>query len=798
MGLYRKHIFQDLKPYVCTFEECDLKMFADRNTWFSHELQVHRIEWCCPFCSHSPLKSLESFEGHLLDRHAQNITKEQLSALSTTCQQSVDKISPQACPFCDEWSVKLSDANPMLAGEALVVTPAQFQHHVGSHMEQLALFALPKDHGDAVESTGVAGADNRANSELGSRASYESPDNPPLHIAAYEGLEAEVFQLLKDGAKVNAPGQTWGNVLQAAVVGGHVSIVQLLLEYGAEVTLYGGPYGQYSLHTAMQTGKEEMVRLLLEVREKTELKSDEEIKSIYYEHEGREKQGPLKGDTSLDLETRYQIALRYPRTGYTCPLCGEESGDANQLWSQHAASMHLHSLGPMRPGHSIENEKRFIVLAERFSSSQKGTQTGATNGSDTVLLIDSIISISTKAQEYMQALLSTDLALRSDTTNVASQLTHFIITLAKTRLQAQKGRFSGHLRLERDLKLLLQNLRKRLEVFFLTLDTVTMTDANGRVRIKPPDDSTEFERMCFHSVASQFHVWMELLGSTLLKFPATPGPSADSLEKSQSKVTQPADNAGNPENTNDTEGAGKAEAEGVDGTLASHIKFVIEKAKRIELRVRMVHHSEAPKSSNAIRNILHDLPQIISLLLETYDQLALGTYTLSSDAPLGTLLDKLRPILVDVESLFGSNDQRQARMSPNDPQAEEVLRVSSMIEIILNDFRNHEHEISVVSGLKDSVAGSPEPKADFDDGWGSFSKVDKKKGTKIKNKGGDTDSVEHEISVVSGLKDPVASSPEPEADSDFGWVSFGKKDKKKDTKMRNKGEIQMVSNTKYL
>ena len=311
----RKHIFQDLKPYVCTFEECDLKLFADRSTWFSHELQVHRIEWCCPFCTHSALQSLEFFKDHLQNRHAQKFIEEQLPALGATCQQSVDRISPQACPFCDEWFVKLRDANPDIAGETLVVTPAQFQHHVGSHMEQLALFALPRDHGDAVESTGVAGgADNRSDSELGSKASYECHNNPPLHIAAYEGLEAEVLQLLKDGAKVNAPGHTWGNVLQAAVVGGHVSIVQLLLEYGAEVTLYGGPYGHYSLHTAMQSENMELVRLLREARETTELKSNKEVRRIYSDHEG-EKQEALEitenRNFSLDLELQ-RLDIGYP------------------------------------------------------------------------------------------------------------------------------------------------------------------------------------------------------------------------------------------------------------------------------------------------------------------------------------------------------------------------------------------------------------------------------------------------------------------------------------------------------
>ena len=750
----RKHLFQDLKPYVCTFEECDLKIFADRSSWFSHELQVHRIEWCCPFCTHSPLQSLVSFEHHLQNRHAQKFIKEQLSALGATCQQSIERISPQACPFCDEWFVKLKDANPDIAGEMLVVTPAQFQHHVGSHMEQLALFALPKDHGDAAESTGVAGgADSRADSELGSKASYECHENPPLHIAAYEGLEAEVFQLLKDGAKVNAPGKTWGNVLQAAVVGGHVSIIKLLLEYGAEVTLYGGPYGHYSLQTAIQSENMEIVRLLQKAREKTVLRFNKEVQRIYSDHEG-ETQEALQitedRNVSLDVETRYQIALRHPRASYTCPVCGEKCGDANQLWSQHAVSTHQLFLGVNRPDDNTKVQKYLIVLAERLSYSQSQSAIRATSGSDTVLLIDSTRTISIRAEVWFQLLLPDDLARFSDTLNFRSRLPRFIDILAKLKLEAKAGRFSRHLPLERDLKLLLQNLGRSLEVLMLTLETVTTAVSNGQMRIKPLGDMNGFEWECISSLASEVYVGMDLLESTLRKFPATSVPSTYRVEKSQSDVIQLADSADDTRNTKDTEGAEdpeepqdqedpqdsgdfelfedsedpkipenpsdfedfeSLEAEAFKGRiLAEHINFVIDKAIVINSRVQMVHRSEAPTSPDAITSIQQNLPQIIDTLLKMREQAGYGTYTIVVEAPVANLLDKLPPILGNIERFFGSDEQRQARQSPDDIQAEEVQRVSEMIETILVDIRKHDSEISTVSDKLEPEA-SP--------GWGS-------------------------------------------------------------------------------
>ena len=775
-------------------------MFADRSTWFSHELQLHRVEWCCPFCTHSPLQSLVLFENHLRNHHAQKFIKEQLSALGATCQQSVDKISPQACPFCDEWFAKLRDANPELAGETLVVTPAQFQHHVGSHMEQLALFALPKDHGDVVESTGVAGgADNRSDSELGSKASYECHENPPLHIAAYEGLEDEVAQLLKDGAKVNAPGETWGNVLQAAVVGGHVSIVQLLLEYGAEVTLYGGPYGQYSLYTAMRSEKKEIVRILREAREKTEFRSNEEVKRIYSYYEGEEQEAleiVENRDISLDLETRYQIALRYPRADYTCPVCGAEIEDANRLWSRHALSRHQQSLGIKRPNDNTEVQKQLIVLAERLSHSQSQHSIGAPGGSDTVLLINSTRDISIHAESWFRDLLPDDLTLFSDIANVKSRLPRFNDILNKSELEAKAGRFSRRLPLERELKLLLQILGRSLEVLMLTLKTVTMADPTGQVRIEPPGDSNWFEWKCLDSLASKVYVGIDLLDSKLRNFPVTAVHPRDSLETSQNNVLQLAGNAdesGNTEDTVDAEDPEKAEdamiqkgsyepmdkdmhelqeaGEGTQGhkeprgdpsdfedlqiaydtrdyeelpenpedrqdhgdppdnpsdfedlevleaeefkgrILAEHIKFVIDKAIVINSRVQMVHRSDASTIPNAITRIQRSLPQIIDSLLKTREQAGYGKYTIVVEAPVANLLDKLPPILGNMERFFGSDEQRQARQSPDDPRAEELQRVSETIETILVGLRKHESKVPTVSGMREDLLSSLSPRA---------------------------------------------------------------------------------------
>ncbi|EAT78284.2 hypothetical protein SNOG_14413 [Parastagonospora nodorum SN15] len=77
---WRKHALADLRPYVCTFGNCDVKLFADRKTWFEHELQTHRATWRCHFCNHDDFPVKEALQNHMHHKHSQ-IGEDQLGAL---------------------------------------------------------------------------------------------------------------------------------------------------------------------------------------------------------------------------------------------------------------------------------------------------------------------------------------------------------------------------------------------------------------------------------------------------------------------------------------------------------------------------------------------------------------------------------------------------------------------------------------------------------------------------------------------------------------------------------------------
>lgn len=143
---WTKHALSDLRPYVCTFEACDMKLFKGRKEWFQHEMNEHRAQWHCPFCNND-FALIEKFRSHIHNIHGPNIDKIQMDALAKASQLPISAFSAMDCPFCNEWDSKLREINPSIGvNENLMVTPVQFRRHVASHMQDLALFAIPRGY----------------------------------------------------------------------------------------------------------------------------------------------------------------------------------------------------------------------------------------------------------------------------------------------------------------------------------------------------------------------------------------------------------------------------------------------------------------------------------------------------------------------------------------------------------------------------------------------------------------------------------------------------------------------------
>ena len=127
---------------MCTFKECSSQLFAERHTWFEHEIHKHRKKWRCNSCRHTPFETVGALEDHFRNRHAGTFTEAQLFGVVQLCEIAQDRFPPSACPLCDDW--KLHSLPEVSKDTTVYATVAQFRRHLGKHLEQLALFALPK------------------------------------------------------------------------------------------------------------------------------------------------------------------------------------------------------------------------------------------------------------------------------------------------------------------------------------------------------------------------------------------------------------------------------------------------------------------------------------------------------------------------------------------------------------------------------------------------------------------------------------------------------------------------------
>lgn len=274
----RKHVLNDLEPYICTFSSCSLDTFQSQRAWFEHELMAHRSQWICPECSTS-FRSSDGLKAHVSQNHSDMFSKQQLPAFIEQSKRPVDSIQPSECPFCDDpWAQ--ADASVASDEEVLVVTPDQFRQHLGKHLQQVALFSLPRlsiedqdqnqslgpmNKGEVLDQDAISeGWYSRGNGwsiasrkSRGhgwsivsrkwatfvalsyflshSRAAAKEEASFTLHKAAQKGKYEMVKLLLDQGADINSWDEDGRTPLQRASIVPDEKVIQLLLDRGASM-----------------------------------------------------------------------------------------------------------------------------------------------------------------------------------------------------------------------------------------------------------------------------------------------------------------------------------------------------------------------------------------------------------------------------------------------------------------------------------------------------------------------------------------------------------------------------------
>ncbi|KAH8424891.1 uncharacterized protein LDX57_002636 [Aspergillus melleus] len=181
---WKRHVFEDLQPYVCTAETCTSSPFTKRHEWFDHELNQHRKRWHCIICSEFTYTSRNELTTHIQRQHGVVVTAVQIPLIADAGGRTQTYFGEGQCPLCNDWKPILSRHNNN--------APA-FRRHLGKHLEQLALFALPRLAQD--ESTE---GDDSSESEI-IRASTDSLESPVLNVYGSESTSEKGKQLSNEG-----------------------------------------------------------------------------------------------------------------------------------------------------------------------------------------------------------------------------------------------------------------------------------------------------------------------------------------------------------------------------------------------------------------------------------------------------------------------------------------------------------------------------------------------------------------------------------------------------------------------
>lgn len=179
MTYTRRHIFNDIDPYVCLFEACDKpeNCFKTVDDWLCHIQWQHTLVFSCQSTGHESelFNSSADLELHMHQQHWREFSESQLPFLiQKSSRPSLDtfgafararesigasKDSTSLCPLCP-----FSADEPDMPPQPTSLVPGnimngekkfkKIMNHIASHMESIALLSLPAPADDI--GTGVS------------------------------------------------------------------------------------------------------------------------------------------------------------------------------------------------------------------------------------------------------------------------------------------------------------------------------------------------------------------------------------------------------------------------------------------------------------------------------------------------------------------------------------------------------------------------------------------------------------------------------------------------------------------
>ena len=299
---WRAHLLHDLRPYICTYEYCaDAKtLYNTRKEWTVHEDSVHRRIWRCLEHAKMTFQNRAAYKDHLKLQHPQEAQLQSFQLIRAG--ESTTSLPDRPCPICQAEFPSSSTLQDHIAFHLERIarfalprsTRVDDESTSGGHGSADAAGHNDESKGDdlKMESLGsISGLSDasrvgmmcrtdRSSAQSGVRDTTAAQAGQRLDQSALKVLEANTsggegvniseFLQQVDGHRseqvlqpsdVKIAEETAAkarkeieeaavaagplpaekkNALQAASSGGHETVVQMLLDKGAEVNAQGG------------------------------------------------------------------------------------------------------------------------------------------------------------------------------------------------------------------------------------------------------------------------------------------------------------------------------------------------------------------------------------------------------------------------------------------------------------------------------------------------------------------------------------------------------------------------------
>ena len=119
-------------------------MFDNKRDWEDHEMKHHHRSLVCQFCGSDLIQDPADLKVHVMERHGLRFNAQQFNAFLKGCYTLRDYFRVDACELCEAFEPPGTANEKKKAGKAAVVSRHDFMRHVANHLEQIALFALPR------------------------------------------------------------------------------------------------------------------------------------------------------------------------------------------------------------------------------------------------------------------------------------------------------------------------------------------------------------------------------------------------------------------------------------------------------------------------------------------------------------------------------------------------------------------------------------------------------------------------------------------------------------------------------